>query len=72
MKILAITADINPEKLGGAEKHFVEVSRRIVSKGAEIEILKVNYPHIKNISGLLYILFATPKACFLPKQKKVD
>lgn len=72
MKILAIAADINPEKLGGAEKHFVEVSRRMISKGAKIEILKVNYPHIKNISGLLYILFATLKACFLAKQKKVD
>lgn len=72
MKILAITADIDPDRLGGAEKHFIEVSRRIVLKGAKLEILRVNYPHIKNVSGLLYILFATPKAVFLARQEGFD
>lgn len=62
MKILAIAGEINPARLGGAEGHFVEVSRRLISKGVQIETLKVDYPHIPNFSGLLYILFAVPVA----------
>lgn len=55
MKILAITADIDPNNLGGAEWHFVEVAKRIHPK-----TLQISYPHITNLYGLLFILFALP------------
>lgn len=59
MKVLAITADIDPQNLGGAESHFVEVAKRLAPK---IDILspKISYPHIPNLTGIFYILFATP------------
>ncbi|MBI4099486.1 glycosyltransferase [Candidatus Microgenomates bacterium] len=60
MKILAIVADIYPEKLGGAEVHFVEVAKRITSKVESLLIPRVSYPHLPNLSGLFFILFATP------------
>lgn len=59
MRILAITADILPNKLGGAEGHYVEVAKRIALK-AEIIVPKVYFPHVPNFYGLFYILFATP------------
>lgn len=63
MRVLAITADIIPDKLGGAEGHYVEVAKRISSK-AEIIAPKVYFPHIKNFYGFFYILFATPVMIF--------
>lgn len=60
MKVLVITADISPKKLGGAESHFVEVSKRITPKLEKLLTPKVNFPHLTNLSGLFYILFATP------------
>lgn len=59
MRVLAITAENNPERLGGAEKHFVEVAKRLRGK-VDLIIPKVDYPRIPNLMGLLYILFATP------------
>ncbi len=60
MKILAIVANIHPENLGGAETHFVQVSKRIAPKVELLLAPKVNYPKVPNLSGLFYILFATP------------
>lgn len=77
MKILAIVADINPERLGGAESHFVEVSKRLSPKidlticvGPDnslqrllpkAKFITTNYPHLPNFFGLFYILWATPQ-----------
>ncbi len=59
MRVLVIAADILPEKLGGAERHVVEVVKRLTPK-VDFLIPKISYPHIPNLSGLFYILFATP------------
>ncbi len=92
MRILAIAADITPEKLGGAEMHFVEVLKRVapdleavtVVTGPEITIKKefpglshinyyrVIYPHIPNLYGIMFILFAAPLSIVLAKLKKYD
>lgn len=71
MKILAITADILPERLGGAERHFVEVSKRLAPK-VKFLIPKINYPHIPNFSGIFYILFATPTMLYQAIKFKPD
>lgn len=38
MKIAVIAADLTPERLGGAESHVVEVSKRLAKKGHQIVI----------------------------------
>ena len=49
MKVLAITADIFPEKLGGAERHFVEIAKRLISKLEKLAVLVGNGGSIKKI-----------------------
>lgn len=92
MRILAIVADIDPHGLGGAERHFVEVLKRLAPKLEEatvlvgpdesikeifknhknIDVIKVNYPHISNLYWLFFILWATPKAIILSMKNKYD
>lgn len=92
MKILAVCADIHPDRIGGAEAHFVEVLKRIAPKlekvtvlvgdntgiknlflqNNNLEFVRVHYPHIPNLYGLLYILFATPIALMLAFKNKYD
>lgn len=51
MKILAIAADIDPENLGGAEWHFVEVVRRLAPNVEEITILATSKHNLANLFG---------------------
>lgn len=71
MKILAITANIREGKLGGAETHFVEVTKRLSSK-VEIVCPKVNFPRVPNSTGLLFILWATPAMVWLAFKNRPD
>lgn len=59
VRVLVVTAEINPDKLGGAEGHFVEVSKRLAPK-VDFVVPKISYPRIPNLTGLVYILFAAP------------
>jgi len=70
--ILCLVADINPNHLGGAEVHFVEVARRLSSSFhlilvagpdssistllPQAKIIPINYPKIPNFYGLSFIL----------------
>ncbi len=72
--ILCLVADINPNHLGGAEVHFVEVARRLSSSFKLIlvtgpdssvstllpqaKVIPVSYPKIPNFYGLSFILKA--------------
>lgn len=77
MKLLAIAADIDLQRIGGAEAHFVEVLKRIAPKLEKVtvlvgentslknlfadvenvEIVKIKYPKIQNLSWLTYSIF---------------
>ncbi len=71
MKILAIVSSLDPDNLGGAERHFVEVSKRLSFK-VDIFIPKIIYPHIPNFSGIFYIFFATPVMLYQVLRNKPD
>jgi hypothetical protein len=80
MKLLAIAGDIDLQRIGGAEAHFVEVLKRIAPKLGKVtvlvgentslrnlfinqpnvEIVKIKYPKIKNLSWFFYPLAAIP------------
>ncbi len=49
MKILAIAADIEPDKIGGAEAHFIEVLKRIAPKIDKAIVLVGKNTGIKNL-----------------------
>jgi len=49
MHIAAVVADIFPEKLGGAEVHFVEVVKRLAKKGHTVELFVGPDSRIANI-----------------------
>ncbi|MEK7565626.1 MAG: glycosyltransferase family 4 protein [Patescibacteria group bacterium] len=49
MKILAIAADIDPQRIGGAEAHFVEVLKRIAPKLEKVTVLVGNNTSLKNL-----------------------
>lgn len=92
MKILAITADIFPNNLGGAEMHFVKVLHELAPRTEKITVLvgpddslkqdfkdnpnidfvTVDYPHIPNFFGFIYIFYATPKAIWLTIKNRHD
>lgn len=89
MKILAITADIIPGRLGGAEGHFIEIAIRltpkletltiIVGDSNEVhkllpksKVITVSYPHIQNLFGLIYIIYASIKGFNLMRKEKFD
>lgn len=82
MKLLTIAGDIDLERIGGAEAHFIEVLKRIASKlekvtvlvgentglrnifinSSNVEIVKIKYPKIQNLSWLTYSIFCLPCA----------
>ena len=63
MKLLAISGEINPENIGGAEAHFVEVLKRVTPKFDRVTVLgKISYPVISNLNWLTYSLWVIPLA----------
>ena len=82
MKILAVAGDIDIQRIGGAEAHFIEVLKRIAPKLEKVtvlvgentslknafvnipnvEIIKVKYPKVPNLSWLVYSFFSLPYA----------
>ncbi|MEK7127719.1 MAG: glycosyltransferase [Patescibacteria group bacterium] len=49
MKILAIAADIDLQRIGGAEAHFVEVLKRIAPKLEKVTVLVGESTNLKNV-----------------------
>ncbi len=82
MKILAVAGDIDVQRVGGAEAHFIEVLKRIAPKlekvtvlvgentslknifvnSSNVEIVKINYPKIPNLSWLIYSIVIISRA----------
>lgn len=92
MRILAIVADIDPNNLGGAEWHFVEVLKGMLPKiekvilvtgpradireqfliTDKVSVIPIEYPHVTNLYGLMFIIFSLPKVIVMLREEKVD
>lgn len=63
MRILAIAGELDPQRIGGAEAHFIEVSKRISPKVEKLTVISnIDYPHAPNFNWLFYSIFVLPKA----------